>query len=56
MTREMQHYCPHCDAERTFYKSASTMMHLGRKTKWYCEECDYQLVKFDGDIDSTATV
>ncbi|MFT4932011.1 MAG: transposase-like protein [Natronomonas sp.] len=46
--------CPLCEAERTFYLVASTELHLGRKTKWICEECDYQVVKIDGDIDSAA--
>ncbi|MFW6003588.1 MAG: hypothetical protein ACOCPT_04120 [Halanaeroarchaeum sp.] len=54
MASEMEHYCPDCEADRTFKKSASTMVHLGQKTKWYCTECDYQLIKIDG-IDSTAT-
>ena len=54
MTSEMEHYCPSCEADQTFYKSASTIVHLGEKTKWYCEECDHQIVIIDG-IDSTAT-
>ena len=54
MADEIEHYCPSCEEEQTFYKTASMMVHLGRKTKWYCGECDYQMVTIDG-IDSTAT-
>jgi transposase-like protein len=54
MASEMEHYCPACEADRTFYKSASTIVHLGEKTKWYCDECDHQIVIING-IDSTAT-
>jgi transposase-like protein len=46
--------CPRCGTERTFYLVASTELHLGRKTKWLCEECDYKVVTIDGDVDSTA--
>ena len=54
MPSDMEHYCPDCGEDRTFYKSASTEIHLGEKKKWYCEECDYQIVTING-IDSTAT-
>jgi len=54
MSSDMEHYCPDCGEDRTFYKSASTEIHLGVKKKWYCEECDYQIVTING-IDSTAT-
>ena len=49
---EIQHYCPECDEETTFHLMASVELHLGRKTKWYCGECDYELVKIDDDIDT----
>ncbi|MFC7046471.1 hypothetical protein ACFQH6_14605 [Halobacteriaceae archaeon GCM10025711] len=53
MSLEMEHECPECGTERTFYRSASTSLHLGTKTKWYCTECDYGLILING-IDSTA--
>ncbi|MFB6198944.1 MAG: hypothetical protein ABEI52_11875 [Halobacteriaceae archaeon] len=50
MSTEIEESCPKCGDERTFYRSASTNLHLGLKTKWYCEECGYSFVKIDGDI------
>lgn len=46
--------CPACEVERTFYRSASTTLHLGEKTKWTCPECGYGIVRIDGTVD-TAT-
>jgi len=46
--------CPACAEERTFYRAASTTLHLGEKVKWRCPECDYGFVRVDGEID-TAT-
>jgi predicted RNA-binding Zn-ribbon protein involved in translation (DUF1610 family) len=54
MAMEMEHSCPTCGEERTFYRSASTELHLGEKTKWYCEECGHRVVRIDGAVD-TAT-
>jgi rubredoxin len=51
MARELDHECPDCGVERTFYRSAATELHLGTKTKWHCAECDYGLVRVNG-IDS----
>jgi rubredoxin len=48
----LSHACPRCEAERSFYRVASTQLHLGEKTKWHCPECDFGLVRVDG-IDST---
>jgi rubredoxin len=53
MAREIEHGCPDCDAEQSFYRTASTTLHLGTKTKWRCPECEFGLVLIDG-IDSTA--
>jgi hypothetical protein len=53
MTRELEHECPECDAEQPFYPAASTELHLGEKTKWYCTECDFGLIRIDGEVDST---
>ena len=52
MPLEIEHVCPSCAGESTFYRSASTNLHLGEKTKWYCVECDFGLVRING-IDST---
>jgi len=52
MGQEIRHECPQCDAEQTFYRAASTELHLGEKTKWFCTECDYGIVRINGDIDS----
>lgn len=49
----IQHYCPECDTEQTFSLMASEALHLGRKTKWWCKECGYEMVKIGEDIDST---
>lgn len=54
MADEMEHYCPDCGEDRTYYKTASMLVHLGEKTKWYCGECDYQIITING-IDSEAT-
>ena len=53
MATELTHECPRCDTEREFYRAASTNLHLGLKTKWYCPECGFGFVRIDGDIDST---
>lgn len=53
MALEREHFCPRCDAEETFYRSASTTLHLGEKTKWTCDECGYSLVLIDGAVDSS---
>ncbi|MFC3477045.1 DUF7838 family putative zinc beta-ribbon protein [Halobacterium litoreum] len=55
MARELDHHCPDCGQERTFYRAAATELHLGQKTKWYCPECGFGFVRIDGDIDSTAS-
>jgi len=54
MTLELEEACPVCGEDRTFWKSASTEMHLGTKTKWDCSECGYGFVRIDGTVD-TAT-
>jgi rubredoxin len=53
MALERTHFCPDCDGERAFYRSASTYIHLGLKVKWTCPDCDYQFVEI-GDIVSDA--
>lgn len=53
MSLEMDHECPSCGEVRPFWLTASTKLHLGKKTKWACPECEYGLVLID-DIDSSA--
>lgn len=53
MALERTHFCPDCDGEREFYRSASTNIHLGLKVKWTCPDCGYQFVEV-GDIVSDA--
>jgi len=48
MALELDHYCPSCEKDRTFYRSASMNLHLGLKTKWACPECSYGFVIVDG--------
>lgn len=51
----MEHECPRCGGVRTFWRTASTELHLGEKTKWRCPECDYGFILIDdeADIDSS---
>lgn len=53
MSLETEHYCPRCGEEKTFWRTASTRLHLGEKTKWSCSDCDYGFVRI-GDIESDA--
>jgi rubredoxin len=54
MSLEMEHRCPVCSTTRKFYRTASTLVHLGEKTKWRCPECNYGFILIDGAIDSSA--
>lgn len=54
MASELDRECPRCDTTRAFHRAASTNLHLGLKTKWKCPECEFGLVRIDGDIDSAA--
>ena len=53
MALELDHECPRCDGNKTFYRAASTRIHLGEKVVWHCPDCDYGFVKING-IDSSA--
>jgi rubredoxin len=53
MSLETDHYCPDCESDVTFYRAASTHVHLGEKIKWHCTECDYGFVKIDGNVDTS---
>lgn len=55
MVMEMKGYCPDCGGERTFWRVASTEMHLGEKVKWSCGECGYGFVRIDGAVDTSAS-
>jgi predicted RNA-binding Zn-ribbon protein involved in translation (DUF1610 family) len=50
---ELDHPCPTCGETRTYYRTASTRLELGRKTKWRCPECSHGFVRIDG-IETTA--
>lgn len=52
MNMERDAECPRCGAPRTFWRVASTEVHLGEKVKWRCEECDYGLVRIDGAVNT----
>ncbi|MFP4530830.1 MAG: hypothetical protein ACLFNC_06030 [Halodesulfurarchaeum sp.] len=49
---EKEHYCPSCGEERTFSLMASEQVHLGKKTKWWCKECGYEMVLIGETVDS----
>lgn len=51
---ELAKHCPECDEEKTFWLAASTNLHLGKKTKWRCPDCDYGFVRIDGDVDTAS--
>lgn len=52
MGMELEDECPNC-GEVTFYRAASTRLHLGTKVKWHCPNCAYGFVEI-GEIDSRA--
>jgi rubredoxin len=54
MSKSLRRTCPHCQTERDFYLAASTSLHLGKKTKWHCPECDYGFVRIDDVVDTRA--
>ncbi|MFC7175667.1 hypothetical protein [Halosegnis marinus] len=56
MSLELDHDCPGCGETKTFYRAASTLMHLGEKVKWHCPDCDYGFVRIDGNVDTGAAV
>ena len=55
MALEMRHDCPDCGGERTFWRVASTEMHLGEKVKWSCGECGYGFVLIDETVDTSVS-
>lgn len=53
MALEREFDCPRCEESQSFWKTASMEVHIGVKTKWRCTECDYGLVRIDGEVDSS---
>jgi len=47
MSMETERTCPSCGERRTFWRVAATTVHLGRKTKWQCEDCEFGFVRID---------
>jgi hypothetical protein len=54
MAMDLEHYCSNCEEYRTFWRVASTYIHLGRKVKWRCAECDHGFVRVNGEVDTGA--
>lgn len=54
MSLELEQDCPVCDETQTFYRAASTTLHLGEKVKWRCPDCGYSFVAIGEEIDSSA--
>ncbi|MFC7202426.1 hypothetical protein ACFQJC_02790 [Haloferax namakaokahaiae] len=50
---EIERECPQCGND-TFYLAASMMVHLGKKTKWHCTECDYGYIHITDDVETYA--
>jgi len=48
MALEKEVDCPDCGQSRSFYRTASTQLHLGEKVKWRCPECDFGFVEIGG--------
>jgi len=48
MSLETTRECPKCGGSRTFWRVAATTLHLGEKTKWSCEDCDFGFAEVDG--------
>lgn len=55
MASELEHECPDCGEERTFYRVAWTNLHLGKKTKWSCPDCEFGFIQINGDISTAST-
>lgn len=53
MSLEAEFECSRCGGTETFWKTASTEMHLGQKVKWDCTECSYGIVRIDDAVDTS---
>jgi rubredoxin len=51
MGLELERECPECGGTN-FWLTASTLVHLGEKTKWDCTNCEYGFVKIDETVDT----
>jgi rubredoxin len=47
MSLEREYECPKC-GHTGFWKTAAMELHLGTKTKWSCNECDYRFIEING--------
>jgi rubredoxin len=54
MSESVTRECPSCGEPTEFWLTASTLVHLGEKTKWRCSECNYAFVLV-GDVDTSAS-
>jgi len=52
MEQRTERHCPSCGTETTFRLAASTLVHIGEKTKWRCEACDHAIVRIGGEIEA----
>lgn len=52
MAMELERECPDCGETKTFYRAASTVLHLGTKVKWRCPDCEYGFVTIDDAVDT----
>lgn len=52
MSLELERECPECGETTTFWKSATTVLHLGTKRKYQCSECGFGFVRIDGAVDT----
>ena len=55
MSLKLERPCPVCGTQPTFYRVASTLLHLGKKVKWRCPVCEYGFVTIGSDIDTRVT-
>jgi predicted RNA-binding Zn-ribbon protein involved in translation (DUF1610 family) len=55
MAMEIQQHCPSCGEEKTFWRVASTKVHLGEKVKYHCEDCDYGFIEINGAVNTSAS-
>ena len=52
MSLEREFHCPRCGEDRDFWRVAAMTLHLGEKTKWRCNTCDYGLTRIADDGDT----
>ncbi len=52
MSLELTHECPECGETQTFWKTATTQLHLGTKQKFQCSECGFGFVRIGGAVNT----